>query len=308
MPDTLEKTEPRADDENHNASEASGTSSAANNAKAENAEMVQSAARIELPSFIEGNIKLWLTLVEHKFSLHRITSEQTKYSHLACSLPAEVAVRVADFLVKPPSRRPYMELRELLEREYEDSTNARITKLLDECELGDQKPTMLLRRMRSLAKNEVTDSFLLTRFLRALPEQIRTVIAATGAKDLDKVAVAADTAMEFSHMRGVAVLDTSTVNVTVGAAPTTVGETTIRDILSRFDALELKMSQLSEVHARGLSRTRPRSPHPRNRSKSREYDTCWYHFKFGADAKKCRQGCKMWNSGPNTAGNESARQ
>lgn len=240
-------------------------------------------ARIDLPTFIKDNVKLWLVQVEQRLAMYRVTSETSKYNYVSSSLPPEVALRVADFLFAPPEKEPYTSLRDRILREYEDTENARLTKLLEECELGDQKPTVFLRRLRQLANGGVSDGFLLNLFMKRLPEQVRLILAVTGVADLDKAATAADKALEFA---------TGTRNVSV--VNTEKPESTISELQQQVAALTEAVKNFATSSTGRRSRSRSRTPAKgRNRSQSRgkQYETCWYHFKFGADAKKCRLPC-----------------
>nr|XP_037870021.1 uncharacterized protein LOC110385715 isoform X4 [Bombyx mori] len=59
-------------------------------------------------------------------------------------------------------------------------------------ELGDQKPSQLLRRMRDLARDKIPDDTLRVLWQGHLPAPVRTVLAITETKDMEKLAAAAD--------------------------------------------------------------------------------------------------------------------
>lgn len=155
------------------------------------------SGRFELPQFIKQNVRLWFAQIEQKLTVHRISTEKAKFANVASSLPPEIAAQVSDLLFNPPAINSYTTLKSRIIQEYEDSATLKTNKLLEECELGDQKPTTLLRKMRQLADSRVNDEFLLNLFLQRLPENVRMVLTTTGVTNLDKAAEAADKAMEF---------------------------------------------------------------------------------------------------------------
>ncbi|KAH9377809.1 hypothetical protein HPB48_020413 [Haemaphysalis longicornis] len=57
--------------------------------------------QLRLPTFVRKNPHVWFAQVEAVFDLHRVTSETTRFRHLLCNLPPEVADEVADVIGAP---------------------------------------------------------------------------------------------------------------------------------------------------------------------------------------------------------------
>ena len=157
-----------------------------------------SRVAVKIPPFWSRNVSLWFHQVECQFAIGNITNEVTKYHYVMGSLDSEIASLVSDFISKPMSTTPYSDLKKRLATEFEESEGRKARKLLNELDLGDKKPTALLREMRSLAGNQVTDDFLMNIFIQRLPTSARTVLAATQEVNLDTLAVLADKIMELS--------------------------------------------------------------------------------------------------------------
>lgn len=76
--------------------------------------------------------------------------------------------------------------------------------LLGKMELGDKKPSILLREMRTLADTNILDSLLRTLWLQILPARIQEILVVLDGVNLEKLAVCADKATECARITTVA--------------------------------------------------------------------------------------------------------
>ncbi len=76
-----------------------------------------------------------------------------------------------------PTTTPYTCLRQRLAHVYELSDRERACRLLDIGHLGDQKPSELLNKMR--VENKDTTFLIRELFLRALPREVRAIVASS---------------------------------------------------------------------------------------------------------------------------------
>jgi hypothetical protein len=119
------------------------------------------------------------------------------------SLSSDLATEVRDLLLKPPTTDPYDVLKTELIKRTAASEQRKLQQLLSGEELGDRKPTQLLRRMQQLLgdKSGPTDttSFLRELFLQRLPPNVRMVLAsADPSTQLGQLAEMADKVMEVA--------------------------------------------------------------------------------------------------------------
>ncbi|XP_023220291.1 uncharacterized protein LOC111622178, partial [Centruroides sculpturatus] len=244
---------------------------------------------VKIPPFWRKNVRVWFTQVESQFAVSNITTEVTKYHHVLGSLDCEIAELVADLISQPLTSTPYTDLKTRLIDEFEESESRKAKKLLLEIELGDKRPSALLREMRALAGTQVTDEFLRTLFLQRLPNNVRSVLV-TKQDSLHTLAAMADKIMEITSPN-------SDICSTSGA---TAHQT---DRLSRLEKAvsELAIS-IHELRARSPSRSerRRRSPSPNVPG----YNVCWYHFKFKANARKCTPPCSFKRVIKEASGND----
>ena len=149
-----------------------------------------SAVSLKLPPFWPGDPEVWFAQVEVQFITRRVTAQRTKFDHVIASLSPEVATEIRDLILKPPEADPYSVLKEQLIKRTAASEQRR---LLNAEELGDRKPTQLLRRMQQLLGDRAgtTDgAFLRELFLQRLPANVRMVLASTAS--LEDMAELAD--------------------------------------------------------------------------------------------------------------------
>ena len=251
---------------------------------------------LKLPPFWPADPELWFAQVEAQFACRHITSQKAKFDYVVASLAPEFAVEVRDLLLKPPTDNPYTALKEQLTKRTTASEQRKLQQLFTGEELGDRKPTQLLRRMQQLLGDRpglVDGSFLQELFLQRLPPSVRMVLASTPtATSLENLAEMADKIIE------VAVPPSASTGPTLTVAAATVPpnlSTEVEHLRADVARLEKLIRRLG--HARSSSRP---STHQSRRSPTPTPTTptdglCWYHKKFGDQARGCRPPC-TWST------------
>lgn len=100
--------------------------------------------KIELPQFVPEKVILWWAQVETRLALYNITFELNKYKYVSGTLPLDVARQVSDLIITEPSDKPYSKLKSRILEESEPTNAAKLKQLLEDCELGDRKSSVLL--------------------------------------------------------------------------------------------------------------------------------------------------------------------
>ncbi|GFX46930.1 retrovirus-related Pol polyprotein from transposon 17.6 [Trichonephila clavipes] len=146
---------------------------------------------VKLPPVWTNNIKLWFVQAGSNFALSAITNDQTKYNIIAAIDP-ETLSSVLDILFEPPATNKYNAFKERLIAEFSLKINKKVRKLLSELQLGDDKPSHLLRKMRVLASGAfLNDDFLKTLWLQRLPSEMQSILSVS-SETLENLAELAD--------------------------------------------------------------------------------------------------------------------
>lgn len=242
-----------------------------------------SIQQIKLPPFYKNNPKLWFLQVESQFFVSKIKNDTAKYHMVIGIIDTEVLQQVSDILSSLPQTERYETLKQTIIQRFSESDNQKIRKLLKDMELGDRKPSHLLREMKNLAEGKVTDDLVKTLWLQRLPEQVQMVLT-TNTLNLVQMAEIADKLMEIQQPQICAI------------SPTT-SNTEIIKLQQQLQQQQQQMNQITKM----LEKLEYNSSNPRWRRRSRSRSTsgmstvCFYHEKFGDNAKKCKVGCSKYN-------------
>ena len=240
----------------------------------------------------------------HRWKRSSPASRRSKFDHVGASLTPGYAAEVRDLLLRPPVDNPYTALKEQLTKRTALSEQRRLQQLFTGEELGDRKPTQLLRQMQQLLGDRpgIDPSFLQELFLQRLPQSVRMVLASTPeGTALSKLAEMADKVMEVAAPSGsVASLNTHPPSDQTVAPPPTPPATAadiqeLRSEISRLEKLVRSLARSRSPSRSARSSQRSPTPTPTPASNTSDNSLCWYHQKFGDRARDCRQPCS-WSS------------
>ncbi|GFQ63984.1 uncharacterized protein TNCT_681781 [Trichonephila clavata] len=120
---------------------------------------------------LASNYHLFGKLILHYglFNLRRnspfagITADDTKFNHVISVIDSDILNCVCDIILKPPDADKYSTLKNRLIELHSESEASKIRTLLQGLELGDQRPSQLLARMKALAGDTVGEPLLKSR-------------------------------------------------------------------------------------------------------------------------------------------------
>ena len=251
------------------------------------------AVKVKIPPFWANDVTLWFAQIEAQFVLANITVSTTKYHYVVAALPSEIAQEVRDVLVNPSKESPYENLKEQLIARTTISEQKRLQQLLTSEELGDRKPSQLLRRMRQLLSDSTLDDKILRQlFLQRLPTSIQTILAGTlDTVTLDQAADMADKIMEVAQPVA-SLAHVHTPNRTSDNSQNIEALTEqIQQLSSKVDNLATEVHKLKTRPSRSHSRHSNQRQRSFSRPRHTPEGTCYYHHKFGDEARKCFKPC-----------------
>lgn len=258
---------------------------------------VSATSQARLPPFWAHDPVLWFVQVDNYFCMRRITSDASKYQYVVESLPPSAASEVRDILLAPPPNNAYLTLKNAIIKRLMTSEQHRIQQLLSGQELGDRKPTQLLRHLQYLLGEKaatIDPAILRELFLQRLPSNVRVALAAAHSLPLSDLAELADSVLDVTPPIVAALpCPADTDRAEVGL---------LREEVSKLTALVTRLmgqprsarrtpspppSPWRQRHTPSPTRPNPLSVNPSH---------CWYHQRFGHRARRCEHPC-TWHSG-----------
>lgn len=261
-----------------------------------------------LPPFWRQNPRLWFAQFEAAVAASKIGEEQ-KFNLVVPLLGNSDLEQIGDIILHPPTTGKYSALKDRLISTYQESDHRQLQKLLSGLELGDNKPSQLLRKMRDLSGKLLSDEALKVMWLNQLPAQVRAVLSVNTESSLEVLAAMADKMME--HFEPATVAAVSTANPPSSSPAVNEGQlnsiTTLQiSILTKqIEKLSLEVAELRSHQHSSYHRSRQNSAHrSRSRSQSRQRSEnarkpgdsdwlCRYHYRFGNRARRCEMPCSF---------------
>lgn len=241
---------------------------------------------VRIPPFYPEKPALWFAQLEGQFILSKITSDETKFYYAMAQLEPQYAAEVEDIITSPPAVDKYIKLKTELIKRLSASRERKVQQVLNLEELGDKKPSQFLRHLQNLAGPGLPEDFLRSIWVNRLPQRTQDIVASQLKSSLEDLAELADRLHDV-------IAPTSQV-AAASALPSTSAEPLllqIAELTRHVRALDAKVGRMSRPRERSSSHSRQRSASKRSTSNYRKFPTCWYHHKFGEQARKCIKPC-----------------
>ncbi|XP_055837729.1 uncharacterized protein LOC129906113 [Episyrphus balteatus] len=233
---------------------------------------------IKVPPFWKRSPDLWLLQLEAQFHTSAITSDVTKYFNLFGNLEADVLTEVRDVVTSPPATEKYNGLKTRLLAAFQESEQKRLQTLLSGITLDGRRPTQLLSKMRELASSTISEDILRTLWMKQLPNTTQSILSCSANQELKTLAEIADKISDVYSNSDVASV----------SKPSSISE--ISELKNQIASLQKDIEQLKVSRSRSSSRSKN---FIRNKSKSRNQKMCYYHRRFGKQARKCQEPCQF---------------
>ena len=251
------------------------------------------AVAFRAPAFTSQDPSMWFSILETNFKASKITVSLTKFANATSVLPPDILSQVSDVIyTAATSDTPYEDLKTAILLRLQSTVATRLQELLSQEELGNERPSDLLHRMKNLLADKYssfdTDLFKQLFYQRLPSTTQRSLFTVKTTLSVDALATLAD---EF-----LAALPPEQSAVTSITAQDST--TQLAQLVAQL-SLQVRniQKQLNE-----RSRFRSSSPHrfkrqPRSGSNTKDPPAvCFYHRKFGRDAIKCLAPCTFHKS------------
>lgn len=257
------------------------------------ADIAMITVQMRVPEFWKELPKEWFCQFEAIMAPQKQGDTQ-KYEMVLAKLPTDILRQVTDIIVAPPETGKYETIKKRLLSIYEASADKQFQRLMNDMDLGTQKPSQLLRSMSYLAsKCGLTEEPLRRLWLGKLTPNVRTLLGMVEDTKLEDLAKKADKILETLGSEEVASI-----------APGTSSSDSVTDHLKEL-ATEMKelRGEINDIRRRNI-KTGSRQWQQRSRSKSQTRRTpkspdwlCRHHYRYGNSARACEAPCAWAKKG-----------
>lgn len=245
------------------------------------------SVNVRLPEFWPADPLVWFAQVEAQFATHRIASQVAKFNYVLFALPPPTAMEVRDIILQRPEDNPYDKLKMALINRTSESERRRLQQLLSAEDIGDRKPTQLLRRMQQLLGDKAgsfDETFLRELFLKRLPSGVQMILASAEGSSLEALARMADNIIDVAAPTIAAVAPLPD--------PISAISKDVADLRADVARLHQMLQDLTTRPARARYNSGSRSPgRRRSPSPAQAPGVCWYHRRFGNQSTRCTKPC-----------------
>ncbi|GFW88434.1 uncharacterized protein TNCV_3552041 [Trichonephila clavipes] len=137
--------------------------------------------------------------------------------------------------------------------------------------------------MKSLAGSSISDELIKSLWLQRFPQQTQAILSIS-KNSLNNIAEMADKIVVYSSSEACSVTNNN-------SSPKSNDRNKLEALQADIAALTKKFNEFSQ-NSRQRSKSREYSRRTRSKSNSSRCAFCWYHFKFGNNAK-CIQPCQF---------------
>lgn len=258
----------------------------------ENATTQHFVPRLPLPQMREDNIEAYFYSLNFWFDAAGIVADITKFNIVLASVPPSKLMELRTIVDAAPRTNKYGYIRTKLLENFTESQQRRLQRVLREMPLGERRPSDLYNEMKRAAGTTLSESILHDLWITRLPTYTQAAIIATNVPIVEKLKIADSITESIKLRQG----DCSEL--------CTVQQSTDQDLRAEIAALKQRLDQVLSDHGhRFRPRSRSRTPAGTRNSHSSSNEMCWFHAKFGRNARKCRQPCKMAHPQPPTDSN-----
>lgn len=227
-----------------------------------------------LPSFYIDDPETWFLQADAIFKAERIISQNTRFYKVFGQLPQQIVTQIAD-LAETPGDAPYDALKKRLIEIFGATRSQKIQETLDHTQLGDQRPSQVLRKMKVQLGSSVTEEILQVLWTRTLPLRVQAIIVAFDKENLERKAEIADQVINISEQSTISPINNEPQNM-------------VQDLQEQVERLTKKLDRLQSSKEYNHQMPTENKRHSFNNNDN----FCYYHKRWGRWARNCQQPCQ----------------
>ena len=300
----------------HGAASTSGATSASHSSTsgAGSASPDEIVGHLRLPTFSAVDAGIWFKRAEIQFRLRRITKSQTMADHVLASIPDDLFPQVSQWLDEQGNNPiEYADVKAYLLEKFTPAPEDRVEKILDLANrpLGDQRPSDVLTEMRALCRlppdangDQKQIDILLALWLKVLPKPVRSAITDFSSMEESQLASKANKLYAAHNAAERANKVASVVTDSLPDEGESLSDDTIAANLPRYkqtgDKQSFHKSDFSPYRYKHKQKSDTKYKHSSSDYKATASSCrrpCFYHARFGLDAKRCEPPC-CWPKNP----------
>ena len=238
------------------------------------------AVAVKLSPFCSKEATSWFRRAEVQFRLRKVTDPRTKADYVLEAIPEELFPRIAAWLDNQDKDIVYEDLKTYLLQEFTLSVSARAQRLLNlpQTPLGDTTAHAAWNEMQALATLPGLDpttnkprrvDLLRELWLQRLPSSVRAALYEADDSPMEDLIKKADNLINAA--RASRIPDAVCSAIVEDLPNTNAAKSTVR-----------KWPPNNQARDRKPGASGQHQPH----------ELCYYHYRFGAGARKCIPGCQ----------------
>lgn len=264
--------------------------------------------RMPMPRLCESlhNVELYFISLEYWFEASSVTSDKKKFNAVMAQIPLNDLGTIQTEIGTVPAEDKYLHVKPIIIEHFSDSQQKRFREAISEVQLGDSKPSQLYQKMKRLASDSLTETALIDLWAARLPEMAHAAVIQMKESSIRDRLVAADALVESLRLRTIGDQNIRQVSHRQAAPAATQNQSVKFDATEEnlFEKLSRQISEIERKMAanfdqRGRSKSRERGGRDRSKSNG-DHSNCWYHWKFGTNAKHCRKPCNFVRANDNS--------
>lgn len=256
----------------------------------------------ELVGFNEYPPVLWFAIFEGWLQANGVVDDAAQFSRLINRLPPAIGLDLADIITNPPRTNKYAALKQAVLRRAEPSDLERVQQLRSNPSIGDDSPSMFLRKLRALGGGLVEESFIRETWLSQLDDHAQAICEASDeplevlAQRVDRIYARRKANASTTHQAIIYSTTAADQPSLAAVADRHEQRNSLEDKLSRlFNEFERLSTQVRDLRDRSRERSRGRDRRDnQNRGAS---GLCWFHQKYGVKARRCTPPCTFKRQG-----------